>query len=70
MHAFEAALAATSRPWAPWYAVPADDKHYMRATVAETVAAAIERLGLRYPRPAGEDQERFREMRRLLEADA
>jgi polyphosphate kinase 2 (PPK2 family) len=30
MHAYEEALGATSRPWAPWYAIPADDKRYMR----------------------------------------
>ena len=26
MHAFEVALNETSRPWAPWYAIPADSK--------------------------------------------
>lgn len=25
MDAYEAALSATSKPWAPWYAIPADD---------------------------------------------
>ncbi len=35
MHAYEEALNATSTPWAPWYAVPADDKAYMRVAVAE-----------------------------------
>jgi PPK2 family polyphosphate:nucleotide phosphotransferase len=32
--AYEAMLRATSRPHAPWYAIPADDKDYMRAAVA------------------------------------
>src|SRR5690606_782271 len=27
--AYAQALPATSRPWAPWYAIPADDKHYL-----------------------------------------
>ena len=49
MQAYEAALNATSRPWAPWYAIPADDKPYMRARVAETIIAALESIGLRYP---------------------
>lgn len=26
MQAYEEALNATSRPWAPWYAIPADNK--------------------------------------------
>jgi len=70
MEAYEAALAATSRPWAPWYAIPADDKVYMRATVADTVVSALEKLDLRYPEPAATDQARYAEMRRMLEADA
>ena len=47
--AFEGALAATSRPWAPWYAVPADDKPYMRLTVARIVVETLESLDLAYP---------------------
>lgn len=68
--AYQAALAATSRPWAPWYAVPADSKAYMRLTVAEIVRASLERLDLHYPRPADEDRRRFAEMRARLEAEA
>jgi PPK2 family polyphosphate:nucleotide phosphotransferase len=70
MQAFESALAATSRRWAPWYAVPADDKYYMRATVAGIIVAALERLDMKYPRPERKDHERFREMREWLENDA
>lgn len=40
MRAYEEALNATSRSWAPWYAIPADDKPYMRMKVAEIVVAA------------------------------
>jgi PPK2 family polyphosphate:nucleotide phosphotransferase len=69
MEAYQAALAATSRSWAPWYAVPADDKPYMRATVAGIVVTAIEQLGLRYPRPPRADARTFEEMRRQLEAE-
>ena len=69
MSAFEAALAATSRSWAPWYAVPADDKHHMRATVAGIVVSALECLDLEYPRPDEKDHERFREMREKLEGE-
>jgi PPK2 family polyphosphate:nucleotide phosphotransferase len=68
MDAYEKALAATSRPWAPWYAIPADDKDYMRATVAETVVNALETLGLRYPEPVAGDRKRNADMRRMLEA--
>ena len=53
MEAYEVAL-TTSRPWAPWYAIPADDKPYMRATVARIFAQVLESLDLRYPVPSEE----------------
>ena len=49
MTAYSAALTATSRPWAPWYAVPADSKSFMRRTVAEILVATLEGLPLRWP---------------------
>jgi len=49
MTAYEDALRATSRPWAPWYAVPADDKPFMRLTVAALVRDQLRALDLRYP---------------------
>lgn len=49
MEAYEAALNATSRPWAPWYAIPADSKSFMRRTVAEIVVDTLGALDLPYP---------------------
>lgn len=66
MEAFEAALRATSRPWAPWYAIPADDKPYLRMTVAELVAQALDGLGLHYPRLGEEALAEMGRLRRLL----
>ena len=48
------ALRATSRPWAPWYAVPADNKHYLRWQVAKLVNEALQQLGVDFPRPGKE----------------
>ena len=66
MHAYEAALNATSRPWAPWYAIPADDKPYMQARVAETIINALESIGLAYPEPSAEDRAEFEAARQEL----
>ncbi len=66
MQAFEAALRATSRPWAPWYAIPADNKPYMRACVAEIIVAALNEIGLQYPQPAAEDRAQFAASRAAL----
>ena len=49
MHAYEEALNATSRPWAPWYAIPADNKSYMRMVVGDIIRRQLVALGLSYP---------------------
>jgi PPK2 family polyphosphate:nucleotide phosphotransferase len=67
MDAYESALAATSRPWAPWYAIPADDKPYMRMVTADIVVRALDRMGLTYPEVPEKVRARFDEMRTLLE---
>jgi len=69
MHAYEEALNATSRPWAPWYAIPADSKGYMQARVAEIITQALESIGLRYPEPSEEDRVAFATARQQLEND-
>ena len=69
MRAYEEALQEPSRPWAPWYAIPADSKPYMRMAVAEIIAERLEALGLHYPSVEPEDRARFEELRRLLEAE-
>lgn len=47
--AFEDALTATSTKSAPWYVIPADDKWYARAAVADIIAEKLESLNLKYP---------------------
>lgn len=67
--AYEDMLNATSRPWAPWYAVPADDKPYMRLTVARILVDTLTRLELQYPTVDVHDRARFAELRAVLEND-
>jgi PPK2 family polyphosphate:nucleotide phosphotransferase len=50
MRAFEDALNETSRPWAPWYAIPADNKPYMRLQVARIVRETLQNLGVDFPK--------------------
>ncbi len=69
MKAYQEALAETSRPWAPWYAIPADDKPFMRLTVAQIIRDNLISLGLRYPDLAEEDKARLQEMRDLLTSE-
>jgi PPK2 family polyphosphate:nucleotide phosphotransferase len=67
MEAYEEAIANTSRPWAPWYVIPADNKAYMRLCVAEIIAASLQKLELDYPRLSDEQRERILSLRALLE---
>jgi PPK2 family polyphosphate:nucleotide phosphotransferase len=69
MHAYEEVLKSTSRPWAPWYAIPADDKPYMRLTVAKIIRQTMESLTLEYPKVDAKEQARFDEMRQILESE-
>ena len=66
MHAYEQALNATSRPWAPWYAIPADNKPYMQARVAGIIIEALKSIGLRYPEPGAAEREEFEAARAEL----
>ena len=69
MEAYEGALAATSRPWAPWYAIPADDKRFMRREVARIVEKTLEELDPQFPAVEAEEKDRFAEMRRMLKEE-
>jgi polyphosphate kinase 2 (PPK2 family) len=39
--AYEAAIAATATPWAPWYVVPSDRKWYRNLAVADALAGLL-----------------------------
>jgi len=69
MHAYEDALRETSRPWAPWYTIPADNKPFMHRTVAEIIVNNLKQLDMSYPRVEPEHLARFDEMRKRLDAD-
>ena len=69
MSAYESALNATSRPWAPWYAIPADDKPYMRGRVADIIIDTLQSIGLKYPVPSEKDLQEFKASRAELMAE-
>ncbi len=69
MKAYEDALNQTSKSWAPWYAIPADDKPFMRLEIAKTIVKSLESLDLHYPKVSEDDKERFDQYRDMLEND-
>lgn len=69
MKAYEEALNETSRPHAPWYVIPADDKPYMRATVAGIVRKTLEKLELKFPALSDEEIAQLGRYRAALESE-
>jgi len=57
----------TSRPWAPWFCVPADNSHYLRWQIAEILGQALGALPLAWPEPDEIPPEQAVEARELLE---
>lgn len=66
IEAFEDALSHTSTPEAPWYVIPADDKWYARAAVADIIAAHLESLDLEFPEVSKEVSTQFENYSKAL----
>jgi len=66
MHAYADTLAATARPCAPWYAIPADHKPYMRVAVARIMVHTLANLDTAYPEPTARHLELLENGRKRL----
>ncbi len=67
--AYEDVLAETSTKLAPWYVIPADNKWYARAAVADIICSRVEGLGLEYPTLTDQQRAEFAELAKQLEAE-
>jgi PPK2 family polyphosphate:nucleotide phosphotransferase len=65
--AFEDCLEATSTDFAPWYAVPADDKDNARLIVSQIVVDALDGLKMAYPKTTGKRRRELLAIRKELE---
>ena len=66
MHAYEQMLNATSNNHAPWYAIPADNKLFMRVEVAKTIVATLKAMSPQYPEVEKDQLAQFNEIREQL----
>lgn len=66
MQAYEAMINATSTDFAPWYAIPADNKPWMRAQIAGIIVDKLLSLNLSYPKA---DTTRFEEYKAQLNSE-
>ena len=63
MSAYQEMLRETSRPHAPWYAIPADEKPYMRKTVADIIVKTLRDLDPQFPDLQGEERAKLADYR-------
>jgi PPK2 family polyphosphate:nucleotide phosphotransferase len=66
MAAYQDMIQATSRPEAPWYVIPADNKPFARLVVAAALIEALEDLDLQYPKIEGGALKEFQKVRTTL----
>jgi PPK2 family polyphosphate:nucleotide phosphotransferase len=67
MQAFEDLLQATSRPHAPWYVIPGNDKRNARLIISQIVLHHMRALDMHYPRVTEEFKAKLDEVRKELE---
>lgn len=70
MAAYQELLNETSTEFAPWYAIPADDKPYMRLCVAQVIAEKLKSLPLEYPVKSDEELALFEQHIDDLESES
>jgi PPK2 family polyphosphate:nucleotide phosphotransferase len=66
MDAYEDVIRETSRDYAPWYVVPADNKWFTRLIVAAAIVDAMEKLKLEYPKIEGNALKELQDVRKAL----
>jgi PPK2 family polyphosphate:nucleotide phosphotransferase len=66
MAAYEDMIRNTSRPEAPWFVVPADNKWFTRLVVAAEVVEALDDLNLKFPSVTGEARDELAKARKIL----
>jgi PPK2 family polyphosphate:nucleotide phosphotransferase len=70
MQAYEACLGETSTKHAPWYVVPADDKHNARLIISRILIEALQSIPMSYPEVDPERRSALEAYRRALEEES
>ncbi len=66
MKAYEDCLSATSKPKAPWYIVPADDKENAHLIISQAIVDTLKSLHMSYPPADAKRQKELLQMRKGL----
>ncbi len=67
--AYQDAIKATSKKYAPWFVIPADKKWFARLLVSEIIVEALKKLNLEYPKLSEDQKKELIECRNILTAE-
>lgn len=65
--AYEDLFNHTSTKYAPWYIIPADNKWFTRAAVADIIVKKLKELNLEYPNVSDEHKQELLKVKEMLE---
>ncbi len=66
MLAYEEMLTATSKNYAPWYVIPADDKWFSRTCIGDIIYSEAKKLKLSYPEVSDKQKEELEKAKEEL----
>ncbi|WBV61606.1 polyphosphate kinase 2 family protein [Chryseobacterium camelliae] len=67
MKCYEEAINETSKEYAPWYVLPADDKWFARVAAIQIIIDTLEKMNLKYPKLSEKDRQGLQEAKKQLE---
>ena len=70
MAAYQDALSATSKPWAPWYVIPADRKWFARICASAVIVNTLMEINPSYPEVSAERRQQLLDIRAELDPKA
>lgn len=70
MKAYEEAISKTSKDYAPWFVIPADDKWFARVAAIQIIIDALEKMNLQYPELSAEELKGLAGAKKQLESES
>ncbi len=69
MDAYEEAINETSKDYAPWYVIPADNKWFTRVAAIQIIIDAMEKMDLKYPELSEKETLALEDAKKELESE-
>lgn len=69
MEVYETAINETSRDYAPWYVLPADNKWFTRVAAIQIIINTLEKMNLKFPQLSEKEQKALQDAKKSLEKE-